>query len=48
MDDEIRDDEAWQQSQRQAPSADHRMSGVQQTGEAAEHGVFNVDEHLDM
>lgn len=48
MDEEIEDDEAWHRSHRHVPSGDHRMSGVQRTGESAEHGIFNVDEHFDI
>lgn len=48
MDDDIRDDETWQRSHRHVPSGDHRMSGVQRTGDGAEQGIFNVDEHFDM
>lgn len=41
-------DEHSHRSHRHVPSGDHRMSGVQRTGEGVEHGIFNVDDHFDM
>ncbi|KAL3463812.1 kinase-like domain-containing protein [Aspergillus heterothallicus] len=40
------DNEAWNRSHRPGNSVDHRMTGVQKTGDAGE--IFNVDDNFDM
>ncbi|KAL2824623.1 kinase-like domain-containing protein [Aspergillus cavernicola] len=40
------DTEAWQRSHRPGHSVDHRMTGVQKTGDGGE--IFNVDDNFDM
>ncbi|KAL5336477.1 kinase-like domain-containing protein [Aspergillus crustosus] len=40
------DTEAWNRNHRSGNSIDHRMTGVQKTGDAGE--IFNVDDNFDM
>lgn len=40
------EDETWHRSHRSGNSIDHRMTGVQKTGDAGE--IFNVDDNFDM
>ncbi|PTU17106.1 hypothetical protein P175DRAFT_0496619 [Aspergillus ochraceoroseus IBT 24754] len=42
------DTDTWHKSRRPGNSVDHRMSGVQKTGDGGEPGIFNVDDNFDM
>lgn len=44
--DHMEEDETWHRSHRSGNSIDHRMTGVQKTGDAGE--IFNVDDNFDM
>ncbi|OJK02903.1 hypothetical protein ASPACDRAFT_50368 [Aspergillus aculeatus ATCC 16872] len=45
----VEDTEMWPRAQQVSSNhMDHRMSGVQRTGEGGEPGIFNVDDNFDM